>query len=669
MLYKLYFLHFVSVNSVEYYHMKFRLLAIKPHDGCDKKFLKVLTAEQPYYFYHGYSIHEDGISSEDAITSYIELYKLKNSSTIEISAIVGKNGSGKSSLIELMYAIIYNVSFEAGLIPEYDEHEKKLNVESKLHASLYYQYNEDFYRVFCNGTQIKTFVQTGTKSKFKDADSKTETFHSFLRFFFYTIGMNYSHYSLNSLHENRWLRHVFHKNDGYQTPLVINPFRDNGDISINNEEYLTLARIATNLLTIRGVRGELYNELSPGKFASHIRFKLNRKKTDFDRLRDDVGMIIKEHRSQIIEAILKHFPNIKTALSARGEFKYVDVAINYLCIKLYNITDRYKPYKKDSFCFIKRVRKLKDKTSTYSNYQFSMSRLNNLLDKIRKQPSHITFKFFQAINFLTHINYYKKNVDRLISIPELAQSLTKLAKASKQELINVIPPSFFNIDIKFGNKGYLQTLSSGEKQKIYSTASWVYHVMNLTSVKADKSVGYVRYQLINFVFDEIELYYHPDLQRTFIRDFIDTLSRLPLRQQIHINCIFVTHSPFILSDVPNTNILFLDKDGLPDKLAISSHTFATNIHELLKNSFFLDNGSMGAYAQDKIKSLMLFLESGQIQNDEWSELSAKKFIDLIGEPIIQSSIWSLYVKKFIDEESKIFLELEIARLQSKLKAK
>lgn len=649
--------------------MKFRLLAIKPHKGCDKKFLKVLAIEQPYFFYNGYSIYEDRISSEDATSYYIELYKLENTSTIEISAIVGKNGSGKSTLIELMYAIIYNVSYVEGLIPEYDENEKKLNLETKLYASLYYQYNNTFYRIFCDGNHIKLFRQEGVKAKFKLVTSKGDLFKNFLNLFFYTIGMNYSHYSLNSLHQNRWLRHVFHKNDGYQTPLVINPFRNDGDISINNEEYLTLSRIATNLLTIRGPKGELYNELAPGKFASHIRFKLNTQKSDFGRFNDDVVLIIKEHRSEIIEAISKHFPNIKRALSKRNKSKYVDVAINYLCIKLYNITNRYKPYQKSNYLFIKRVRKLKEKTSTYSNYEFSISRLNNLLDKIRDQPSHITFKFFQAINFLTHIDYYKENVDKLISLPELANSLTELAEASNQELINVIPPSFFNIDIKFGNKGYLNTLSSGEKQKIYSTASWVYHVMNLISVKADRSVGYVRYKLINFVFDEIELYYHPDLQRTFIRDFIETLSSLPLRQQIHVNCIFVTHSPFILSDIPNTNILFLDKEGLPDKLAMSSHTFATNIHELLKNSFFLESGSMGAYAQNKIKSLITFLESAEIKNDEWTEISARKFIDLIGEPIIQSSIWSLYVKKFIDVESKTFLELEIARLQSKLQTK
>lgn len=51
--------------------------------------------------------------------------------------------------------------------------------------------------------------------------------------FFYTFVSNYSLYAYNSLELNKeytddnqcWIEKIFHKNDGYQTPIVLNPYR------------------------------------------------------------------------------------------------------------------------------------------------------------------------------------------------------------------------------------------------------------------------------------------------------------------------------------------------------------------------------------------------------------------------------------------------------------
>src|SRR5690606_6156900 len=73
------------------------------------------------------------------------------------------------------------------------------------------------------------------------------------RSMFYTICMNYSHYAFNandyvSPDQPNWLEAVFHKNDAYQTPLVINPWRDEGNIIINRENDLVKSRLIANLL-------------------------------------------------------------------------------------------------------------------------------------------------------------------------------------------------------------------------------------------------------------------------------------------------------------------------------------------------------------------------------------------------------------------------------------
>ena len=75
---------------------------------------------------------------------------------------------------------------------------------------------------------------------------------------FYTMVINYSLYAYNSLsmrHETKnresWIDELFHKNDSYQTPVVLNPMRTAGNIDVNKEEHLSYQRLLS-LYTIGG---------------------------------------------------------------------------------------------------------------------------------------------------------------------------------------------------------------------------------------------------------------------------------------------------------------------------------------------------------------------------------------------------------------------------------
>ena len=87
------------------------------------------------------------------------------------------------------------------------------------------------------------------------------------KMFFYTIATNYSlqayisHDYKNeptiSYSEQKdsivpgnsiWLDNLFHKNDGYLCPLVLNPYRDKGVINMANEEHLTTQRLEAILI-------------------------------------------------------------------------------------------------------------------------------------------------------------------------------------------------------------------------------------------------------------------------------------------------------------------------------------------------------------------------------------------------------------------------------------
>lgn len=176
----------------------------------------------------------------------------------------------------------------------------------------------------------------------------------------------------------------------------------------------------------------------------------------------------------------------------------------------------------------------------------------------------------------------------------------------------------------------LKNLSSGEKQEIYSRYSIVKELKDINNKN--------KYSYVNIVLDEIELYFHPELQRTYINNLLSAIKKLDLN--IDINIIFITHSPFILSDIPKNRILFLGEKG--EKI---TRTFGANIHELLLNGFFMDS-SMGEFARNKIQEIVGF--SKGIKEYEKKKKEFYFVADNIGDDYIRSVIKN----HLLDMESK-----------------
>jgi hypothetical protein len=234
-----------------------------------------------------------------------------------------------------------------------------------------------------------------------------------------------------------------------------------------------------------------------------------------------------------------------------------------------------------------------------------------------------------------------------------------------------LPPPFFDYQIKLdkivngkivSDKDTpipLQTMSSGEKQFLYAVSTLIYHIKNLRSIQQPHRV---KYRKINLVLDEVELCFHPEMQRLFINKLIDTIKRLRLNIGCTFNIILSTHSPFILSNIPNCNIMYLE-EGKQVNGKISINPFGANINDILKQSFFLDNGFMGAYAQKRINSLLDYLTEKK-NKLEWTEKSAQDFIRLIGDEIIRQQLQNLYNEKFNIKDKK---DKEIERLKEQIK--
>ena len=689
--------------------MSFKLLAIRPLNGCNKKFLKNLIPNQIYKFYNEYEFYigenkvENAINGDvvkikyDPISSLPEnLYDI-GKTKINISAIVGKNGSGKSSLIELFIACMNQLSF-------------KLKKEEKLfsEADLISVTNEGKYKIKCdlfyeleNSIFFNLRIDDETFS-FKNLSNNSEIFS--LEKFFYTEIVNYSIYSFNSNTIGSWIDSLFHKNDAYQIPIVINPKREGKDnpywagiIDVNNEQYLLNQRLLSNLL--KPIKDDkTFRKI--GDYMTAVSIELNKKEIrDFFIYSNDenqLGIKYTEFKdkqelynqfkdsdsfdfSVNIDAYNQEAPllschNVFEILKTiKSEFQLNNLPDEDLQMQL----DYYIIYKVISICdkYVEYQGFVTDSYKIFEDREYKRYKINitDFIKHIKKYKSHITYKLYQTINYIKYYDELWKdiNTDEKLDLDRLSIELNSLLKDT-EDFIEILPPPIFDTEIFLEDENNselikLNDLSSGEQQLIHSVSSITYHLNNINSVNGTKII---KYEYVNLIFDEIELYFHPEFQRKLVNYLLGQIKNVNLSLK-GINILFITHSPFILSDIPKQNVLFLNVDQKTKKSTPQEYegdnTFAENIYDLLKHSFFL-NDFIGDFAKNKFKSLGDFLTSNKKKNEDWKEENILNFINIIGDPLIRESFRSLYKEKFgINEErSKIKeLEKEIERLNKK----
>jgi len=553
-----------------------KIIAIKPLGECNPKFLKGLKENQIYLFDKAYTIDDEKKTIEYNKQKDIQLFNQKNLN-INITAIVGENGTGKSTLVELLLAVINNIIYQ-NKNPILEEKVKKIKWKSTGNFSLAKKQNRiqlKIYKLFRDYISIKKIEGLRVELIFEDLHiykvkidkDKVQLFEYkdeekdwkeikklHQKQFFYNILVNYSIHSLDST-QNSWIEPHFY-ND-CDTDIVIEPFRENGNINIQKEEKIVKERLIINLLE--------------------------------PETNDEDGYSFRQ------------------------------------------ITDTLKA---DSF------------VALGTRKEYELYRKKDLIFDINDISEHINRKIENNI---------------------------KNEKQSKT-IKSVMPKNFFT-DIILSNGVRFSQLSSGEKQKIYSINSIVYHIQRLDKKK---------YKHINLILDEIELYFHPELQRTYIHDIIEAIKKVGPENILGINITFITHSPFILSDIPESKILFLEKEDLKlKKLTWSKNsraltlkdwqyqynefnkkfnvktipkktdikTFGANIHNLLSNGFFMKKGLMGEFAKNKIQEIMDFLNSDKnIKNFDISQEQIKLIIENIGEDLLRIKLLDMYYDKFEENE-------------------
>lgn len=586
--------------------------------------------------------------------------------SVSVSAIVGVNGSGKSSILEMLVRILNNAS--AALMGEkniYAAAEHLHYIEHVFGEILFVQ-DKDLRVLRIDGTKVsvttykytKSEINTeGSFSKYKkgvtdvwlDNENVHETLLSVktkrlkeIEGLFYTVVFNYALYSYNyadfweeatNAHKlmklspkpdlkydpqlSVWLTGLFHKNDGYQTPIVLNPMRNNGSINAPKENQLAQERILSMLFYEE--KGKKGCERYPFRIINQNRIitALSAYPNAIEKDKWQADWFVKKGYFKKRSRLYKNFDFINKeirdyykewcGIEPKGHTQ--EIAMRYLVYKTLKIGFNYKRYKKliDNF-----------KSSTYDHYK-----TDDYLDELTKDTTHVTVKFRRVLTYFWYELYREGVVERdvyyLSYIKERAENYVKEHNKYnvwfKATVADFLPPPFYRVEFQIVKREVYNDennysgadvipfwgLSSGERQIAYTVSNLIYHLYNLNSVWESKeqnprSFPLLKYKYINVVFDEIELYFHPDLQRRFVAYIISALRNVTLEHIEGVNIMMVTHSPFILSDIPRSNVLALGETNDVHE------TFCANIHDMLGQSFFMQY-SIGQIAQEQIEEI------------------------------------------------------------------
>lgn len=615
----------------------FSLVALRLRDDHEHTILKV---GEWYFFNDLYKPSEDNESLVPNEKSEFRDFYGRN---ISVSAIVGKNGSGKSSILEIIYKLAYNFFI----------------IKNDLRKELCQVFAELF---FCVGDQLYCLNNNLIHKVEPKGESQLVYDDETVCSMFYNVVSNFAINALNPYeHQNQkfyvdfqnekrnkqnWVQDIYYFADDVRCPVVFSPDKRDSTFdaayqrNVSRAETLALFRYMDKVQSEAG-----HTDLIPGYTFHGIDYCFDHDVFDkfYNNLKDKRGPNYFAGGSiaqQIVDAFYKNGDSHIHLMIQNSPYELLYFLIYEICSYLRIVAKR----KGISF------------QNTYLNdfsiycpgsKEFKQLIKNEIIEGQFCEGSD-AFRVRQILTFMAFLTEFGvlpskdlndwsyEDYDEWLKKDEV-NTIWKFPSYHEDDMASILaylPPMCYRptICLKKENEERpipIEKLSTGERQLISNYVAVFSPLHNLIIKKKDKdsvdqnTIDSTEYQNVNLILDEIELSYHPEYQRQFLNNLIEFLNNSKLTDYFNFNIILVTHSPFILSDIPSSNVLFL-KEGMPEngENVAKKKTLGANIYDMLDDGFFMEK-SIGEYVQRQIDKLLKTFKD--ITNDETREEALSVF--------------------------------------------
>lgn len=138
---------------------------------------------------------------------------------------------------------------------------------------------------------------------------------------------------------------------------------------------------------------------------------------------------------------------------------------------------------------------------------------------------------------------------------------------------------------------------------------------------------------ILLIVDEIDAYLHPKWQQSILTHIVKWINESEKFNNKKVQIVLASHSPIILSDIPNDRVIYLK--SLCKVTKRETLTFGANINQLFYDSFFMEEGSIGAFSKYKIQKAVDYTKNTA---KDISKEEVEYIIENIGEPFVKRKL-------------------------------
>lgn len=212
---------------------------------------------------------------------------------------------------------------------------------------------------------------------------------------------------------------------------------------------------------------------------------------------------------------------------------------------------------------------------------------------------------------------------------------------------------------------FSRRMSSGETALLnFYSRIYNFLISNLQEIKFRKLKDH--YILL---LDEADLTFHITWKKKYVKALLTTLPYFfnELENKPSLEIIFTTHDPITLSDLPNSNVIYVERPDYSSPSTILDFnnknrphkTFGANISELIADSFFVEDSLIGNFASDKIQEAIKWLNN---KNNLEDLNYYKKLIMIIDEPIVQRKLAEMFDDKTNENFQVEVIDAQIKKL-------